>query len=789
MQTVNPEFAGSAGAAEACFKIADQPNLCSAATPSHPSGVAWQPPASGRWFDSVTGASNPPSFRLCLRYCVRSAAPAIFAAKDSDTNTQTVTLPLTVASTPGGYFLIAAENVEFQIANLAGWRFTPLLEQVGTLPAMSSIVIPVVAEQLPPGTPIPKAGDEDCWSFTKAIYEVLCRQYRNRKEVKAWLHDDTKCPPPAPPPVPPTLPAWVTGWIRHLPYPPGGASSSGTGNPPPPSPVPGGPRQQVVWNTATKPDNKIPWQCNPCVWDVAGVLAGCAWDLVVPIPDIVNCGRGAAGVVQEPSVMGVASTTVDCLAAAGHEIPVVGTALTLAGCLQDLLNTCGGNWLSGLFGKKKDAGQPGATPHAAKDQDPADWPASLHAVRANANRLVAVINYWHALLGDEAWFHPAQGTNFSAWLGAFRDRIATHSPAGRRVTEAERAELLSLPWPDGLAAANLTAFLDRWNRTLDYEAQGIRNLAEVPAGWNSDFIARDVFTNAVLTMAAAVDAAQAEGFADPISAVLRHVQSARQELSGQSEGVCGHVKLRLNQEAVISRDAFKATLEVENQTGDALTEVAVDVVVMNAAGQVVNELFGIRDPELVNLNAVDGTGVIGAGATSAASWILIPASDAAPETATVYYVSGVLRYRQQGVQVFVPLSAEAITVHPNPRLFVKYFHQRDVHADDPFTDVVEPSVPFSLAVMVDNRGFGEARNLRITSAQPEIIENEKGLLVDFKIIASEVEGQAMTPSLTVNLGNIGAGQRKIGRWLLTSTLQGLFTDYKATFEHLDSLGN
>jgi hypothetical protein len=135
----------------------------------------------------------------------------------------------------------------------------------------------------------------------------------------------------------------------------------------------------------------------------------------------------------------------------------------------------------------------------------------------------------------------------------------------------------------------------------------------------------------------------------------------------------------------------------------------------------------------------------------------------------------------------VPLAPATITVFPSPSLAVKYFHQRDVFADDPFTVEIEPSVPFSLAVMVENRGYGAARNVQIRSAQPRIVENEKGLLVDFKIIATEVAGQNLQPSLTVDFGNIAPHTNAIGRWLLTSTLLGGFIEYSATIEHRDGL--
>ena len=90
--------------------------------------------------------------------------------------------------------------------------------------------------------------------------------------------------------------------------------------------------------------------------------------------------------------------------------------------------------------------------------------------------------------------------------------------------------------------------------------------------------------------------------------------------------------------------------------------------------------------------------------------------------------------------------------------------------------------------MVHNIGKGIAKDVRIVSSQPQIVENDKGLLIDFKIIGTQVAGQPATPSLTASFGDVGPGQIGIARWLLTSTLQGLFIDYSATFEHSDSLG-
>ncbi len=268
------------------------------------------------------------------------------------------------------------------------------------------------------------------------------------------------------------------------------------------------------------------------------------------------------------------------------------------------------------------------------------------------------------------------------------------------------------------------------------------------------------------------------------------VPTAKMAKTGEEEGVCAKVKLQLDQDVVMARNAFNATLELANNSPlSGLSNVSVTLVIENEFGETVNEVFGVRAPVLKGLTGVDGRGTIGANSTGSASWILVPTSAAAPFGPTRYGVGGVLSYYQDGNAITIPLFSAPITVYPDPRLSVQYFHQRDVYADDPFTrNVIEPTVPFNLAVMVKNKGRGTARDVKIVSGQPQIIENEKGLLINFEIIGSQVEQEQQTPSLTATIGEIPPGTNRMARWLMTSTLQGLFTDYKATFMHQDSLG-
>ncbi|MFM6348107.1 MAG: hypothetical protein ACKPFK_23640, partial [Dolichospermum sp.] len=249
--------------------------------------------------------------------------------------------------------------------------------------------------------------------------------------------------------------------------------------------------------------------------------------------------------------------------------------------------------------------------------------------------------------------------------------------------------------------------------------------------------------------------------------------TSNQLSTSSGESVCAKVKIKIDQEAVMTRSAFLGSLEIENGNQTNLTNLSVTLQVKDANGNIVNDLFGITSPILSNITAVDGTGILTGDnpntpqdeGVGSAKWTFIPTNLAAPEIPTQYSIGGTLSYVENGTTVTVPLLSTPITVYPQAELYLDYFHQRDVFADDPFTDdIIETSVPYSLAVLVRNEGKGDAKNLKITSGQPKIIDNEKGLLVDFQIICSEVNGNSVSPSLTVDFGNITAGKTAVADW-------------------------
>ena len=257
------------------------------------------------------------------------------------------------------------------------------------------------------------------------------------------------------------------------------------------------------------------------------------------------------------------------------------------------------------------------------------------------------------------------------------------------------------------------------------------------------------------------------------------------------QSVLVEVKLQIQQSAVISRDAFNATLQLVNNAGATVSNLSVTITVYDASNNVANSLFGIPAPTLSGaITNVDGEGILANGASGTAAWTIVPATNAAPVAPTPFAVGGSFSYFLNGEPVTIPLFPVPITVLPTPILNVDYFLQHDVYSDDPFTPQIEPSIPFALGMLVKNIGYGNALDFTITSAQPQIIANSNDLIIAFSLIGSqEGTNQSISPSLTMDFGDIGPQGSAEGLWYMTSTLEGEFISFSASFKHTDDLGN
>ncbi|TVP54384.1 MAG: calcium-binding protein, partial [Halomonadaceae bacterium] len=183
-------------------------------------------------------------------------------------------------------------------------------------------------------------------------------------------------------------------------------------------------------------------------------------------------------------------------------------------------------------------------------------------------------------------------------------------------------------------------------------------------------------------------------------------------------------------------------------------------------------------------------GRIGPAETGELRWLIIPTAGAGGDTedGKLYFVGAKLELRYGNERETLVATPDSIRVRPQPTLVLDYFLPREVHGNNPMTPTVEPVEPYTLGVRIANTGSGAANNLKIDSAQPEIVENEQGLLVDFTLTGSYVDDETAQRTLLLNFGTIPSGHNRMGRWIMESSLSGRFTAFNARMSHADELG-
>lgn len=201
-------------------------------------------------------------------------------------------------------------------------------------------------------------------------------------------------------------------------------------------------------------------------------------------------------------------------------------------------------------------------------------------------------------------------------------------------------------------------------------------------------------------------------------------------------------------------------------------------------------LFFITPDSMSGVTGIDGNGVIAPGAQADIYWLIIPAPGAGGQTdaGLLYQVGATLSYSLGGESETVNVAPDFIQVRPMPRLELDYFLPYEVLANDPLTPEEEPSIPFDLGVRVTNAGYGPARNLAIESAQPQIVENQQGLLIQFDLLNTQVNDQPAVNSLLADFGDLSPGAGSIAIWQMTTSLYGHFLSFEADYYHSDDLG-
>lgn len=661
----------------------------------------------------------------------------------------------------------------------------PLAEDLGDIPARSSVTLPVLLKKKQP--PQPGAfGPErsllllgDC-SFGMGMfvyYEYVCGEDNKDRRVPVGIQMPSY-----------DCPAEGTPKLYSI------------------QDIPGG----MYWDTGSAGGGGYAWDeggyqlsdsCNLCQEKIIKELYDCALGYI-PLSCIPGIIMGMRDTIEgcyagEPTTAGCRDSAISagggailgCIAKLGPLGPWWNTGW----CIYNIYHACDGLPINAAAARARNllsAMNWDLPPWI--DQLPPEIQAAMQDLGDAGRRIETLLNLMDYILGSNKWMtlDSEQFLPGIEILQAFFESAEAGSDGGLQITAVERAAILAMQRPKDILESDVVALIDRWERTVEYHAQGYFTAAQLPAGWNDDFIDYETFTALLDAAIAAEEESNSEGYSCAAENLNAAFAGLIEALNNSPSGVCAQVRVRVEQSAVLARSAFNATLEISNN-GDAetLENVELALEIADDTGSSTLSRFFVQSPTLTGIDDIKGGGSIGPGQTARIEWTLIPTRDAAPTKPERYLIGAHLTYTLNRAVIDTPILPDSIWVRPDPALQVDYFHERVVYGNDPWTEEVEePSVPYTLGMIVSNAGAGTARHLRIESGAPEIVDNDKGLLIQFRILAAQLGLNPVSPQLTVDFGDIAPGEHKVARWLFESSLQGEFIDYAASFTHRDELG-
>ncbi len=546
--------------------------------------------------------------------------------------------------------------------------------------------------------------------------------------------------------------------------------------------------------------------CNLCLLKMLGVFGdcfmgvfgkalpglGCLLSMVncgseladgkITADDIADCGLGAAGCIVEAFCM-------ECKLANGllSLVQCIKSAKELKECMSGSNGSNGGSAPGpnggGSDGDSGDSGKPVVVTSRRASVMPSFQEDYLQVMDMLLQVTEASMNQWHEYFGDSIWFNNITQEQFRQTLD-----IILRQPSGSAFTADQFLQCK----PDEVSATQLARFVERLNNTRRFEQTGERseNMMDMDNIQRIRNTINDVEFFAI-----------ARGYESATEMFQRETDLFIQRASEEEPGVCATIKLQITQRMTLTRQAFRGTLTIQNGSENTdMEDIKLRLKVASSYGEMATaKEFEIH---VESLDGFEGTADFDSGwslqkgATGTATIVFIPSKYAAPLKPVDYSFGGTLSYTDpvSGTRITRELFPVTLTVKPSPELDLTYFMQRDILGDDALTeDVVEPMIPAEFTVVINNKGYGEATNVRMVTEQPKIIENEKGLYIDFEILSSQLNGEdkvlAMGKSVATDFGNIPAHSQKWATWELQSTLLGHFVDYNVEATHVTSYGN
>ena len=516
---------------------------------------------------------------------------------------------------------------------------------------------------------------------------------------------------------------------------------------------------------------KVDKSCNPCLNMYIQKITECGVNVGLsllknnPLGCIVGLGFCARDLNKDfhswRSWGGCVASAVGC-------IPGIGPVPALVGCLISLTEPCEANNASA----KMRAG------NSSSYSEPSYITDFKNKLAIPLQESKAFQNMLLEYFGDEVWVNETNGEDL-------QDLMVMLQTSEEEVLTADNYIKYK---PQNVTKVQYYKFIERLNNTA---------LAKTDDG---NYIDLSKVAGYVNEINSANEQSVLMGYESTTDMLRKEYALLKGRLDESSSSVCSSITLQFTQKMVMTRQAFRGTLTVFNgNEQEAMKDAKLTLTVTDEKGNIaMSDKFLVKLENLKgftgNKNFTDGW-TLDAKQEGVANVLFIPTKKAAPTVETRYAFGGTLSYVDPftGLEVTRDLTPITLTVKPSPNLDLTYFMQRDIKGDDPLTKEVEPSEEAEFSLLINNLGYGDATNVRMSTNQPEIVDNEKGLKVKFELMSSQLNGQektlALGGSVSTDFGTIPAHSTSYAQWWIKSSLLGHFTDYDVTATHLTSYGN
>lgn len=516
---------------------------------------------------------------------------------------------------------------------------------------------------------------------------------------------------------------------------------------------------------------KVDKSCNPCLNMYIQKITECGVNVGLsllknnPLGCIVGLGFCARDLNKDfhswRSWGGCVASAVGC-------IPGIGPVPALVGCLISLTEPCEANNASAKM-------RAGNSSNYSEPSYITDFKNKLAIpLQESKDFQNMLLEYF----GDEVWVNETNGEDL-------QDLMVMLQTSEEEVLTADNYIKYK---PQNVTKEQYYKFIERLNNTA---------LAKTDDG---NYIDLSKVAGYVNEINSANEQSVLMGYESTTDMLRKEYALLKGRLEESSSSVCSSITLQFTQKMVMTRQAFRGTLTVFNgNEQEAMKDAKLTLTVTDEKGNIaMSDKFQVNLENLEgfagNKNFTDGW-TLDAQKEGVATVLFIPTKKAAPTVETRYAFGGTLSYVDPftGLEVTRDLTPITLTVKPSPNLDLTYFMQRDIKGDDPLTKEVEPSEEAEFSLLINNLGYGDATNVRMSTNQPEIVDNEKGLKVKFELMSSQLNGQektlALGGSVSTDFGNIPAHSTSYAQWWIKSSLLGHFTDYDVTATHLTSYGN